>query len=231
MTIDPSVIAVASSLLGTLVGGGITYFLNKQLHEHQIEILHTQYKTDFMAEQTALHFLNHKKFTDRTFDALENHLGGFKDDELRKILVRAGAVRVKREGDDKEYWRLLSRMDEYIEKKNQWYYSAAGKSQALDYFNDLDQKQQIKLLKLAKHMGDVGEIKNKEKFRNEGDKIFAFKPQPDRFLCFFTDGSKIVITNAFVKKQDKLPQGEKDRALRCMADFQERVKKGTYYDD
>lgn len=112
----------------------------------------------------------------------------------------------------------------------EWYYSAAGKSQALDYFNDLDQKQQIKLLKLAKHMGDVGEIKNKEKFRNEGDKIFAFKPQPNRFLCFFTDGSKIVITNAFVKKQDKLPQGEKDRALRCMADFQERVKKGTYYD-
>lgn len=70
-----------------------------------------------MAEQTALHFLSHEGYTDRTFDVLKRHLGGFDDDELRKILVRAGAVRVSREGDNKEYWRLLSHMDEYIEKK------------------------------------------------------------------------------------------------------------------
>ena len=47
---------------------------------------------------------------------LRNHLGGFADDELRKILVRAGAIRVYRE-DGSEWWRLLSRMDEYIERK------------------------------------------------------------------------------------------------------------------
>jgi hypothetical protein len=47
---------------------------------------------------------------------LRKALGGFTDDELRKILVRAGAVRVYRE-DGSEWWRLLSRMDEYIERK------------------------------------------------------------------------------------------------------------------
>jgi len=58
----------AASLLGTLVGGGITYLLNKQSHAQQIAALKEQYKTDFMAEETARHFLNHKGYTDRAFD-------------------------------------------------------------------------------------------------------------------------------------------------------------------
>ena len=55
-------------------------------------------------------------------------------------------------------------------------------------------------------------------------------PSPDRFLCFFTTGRRIIITNAFVKKSAKLSSGEKDRALRAKADFETRVKKGTYYE-
>lgn len=106
-----------ASLLGTLVGGGITYLLNRQLHALQLAALNEQYKTDFMAEETVRHFLSHKSFTDRSFETLRKHLGGFSDDELRKILVRAGAVRTYRD-DGTEWWRLLSRMDEYIEKRS-----------------------------------------------------------------------------------------------------------------
>ena len=105
-----------SALLGALVGGSITLFINRQTQKHQLRMLQQQYKVEFMAEETARHFLNHKSFTDRSFDTLRNHLGGFSDDELRKILVRAGAIRVFRE-DGSEWWRLLSRMDEYIERK------------------------------------------------------------------------------------------------------------------
>jgi hypothetical protein len=106
-----------ASLLGTLVGGGITYFLNKQSHSHQLAALREQFKTDFIAEETARHFLNHKSYTDRSFETLQKHLGGFSDDDLRKILVRAGAIRIYRD-DGSEWWRLLSRMDEYIESKS-----------------------------------------------------------------------------------------------------------------
>jgi len=109
---DPTV----ASLLGTLVGGGISYLLNKQQHAHQLAALRQQYKTDFMAEETARHFLSHKSYTDRSFETLSKNLGGFGDDELRKILVRAGAIRTFRE-DGTEWWRLLSRMDEYIARK------------------------------------------------------------------------------------------------------------------
>ncbi len=60
-----------------------------------------------------------------------------------------------------------------------------------------------KFAHLLQMMGDGGQIRNKEKFRSEGEKIYAFKPQPHRFLCFFFDGAKIIITNAFEKKQQK----------------------------
>lgn len=105
-----------ASLLGTLVGGGITYFLNRQAHAHQLAALREQFRTEYMAETTARHFPSHKSYTDRSFETLSRNLGGFSDDELRKILVRAGAIRVFRD-DGSEWWRLLSRMDEYIEKR------------------------------------------------------------------------------------------------------------------
>jgi len=113
---EPAIWSSLSALFGALVGGGISYALNRQQFRNQLRLLQEQHKVEFMAEETARHFLSHKSFTDRSFDTLRNHLGGFADDELRKILVRAGAIRVFRE-DGSEWWRLLSRMDEYIERK------------------------------------------------------------------------------------------------------------------
>jgi len=113
---EPAIWSSLSALFGALVGGGISYALNRQQFRNQLRLLQEQHKVEFMAEETARHFLSHKSFTDRSFDTLRNHLGGFADDELRKILVRAGAIRVFRD-DGSEWWRLLSRMDEYIERK------------------------------------------------------------------------------------------------------------------
>ncbi|REE01529.1 hypothetical protein [Marinoscillum furvescens] len=106
------------ALLGTLVGGFISFLLQRQKFQQDLKLRQQQDKTDFMAETTTHHFLSHKSFTDRSFESLQKHLGGFSDDELRKILVRAGAIRTYRK-DGSEWWRLLSRMDEYIEKKRQ----------------------------------------------------------------------------------------------------------------
>jgi len=105
-----------SALLGAIVGGGISFLLNRQQFANQLRVLQEQHKAEFMAETTARHFLGHRSYTDRSFETLRNHLGGFSDDELRRILVRAGAIRVFRE-DGTEWWRLLSRMEEYIERK------------------------------------------------------------------------------------------------------------------
>ena len=89
---------------------------------------------------------------------------------------------------------------------------------------------QAKAFSLFKRMGDVGLIRDITKFRNEGDEVFAFKPQPERFLSFFQIGKKMIITNAFIKKADKLPKNEKMRALEARKDFLLRSKKGEYYE-
>jgi phage-related protein len=94
-----------------------------------------------------------------------------------------------------------------------------GESQPKDYLLKLDSSSQQKVFYLFKRMADFGKINDKTKFRNEGDQIFAFKPQPERFLSFFVKGNKIIITNAFRKKNDKLPKNEKEKAIRCKSDY------------
>ena len=68
----------------------------------------------------------------------------------------------------------------------EWYYNSDKESQPFDYFKDLDSKQQMKFLYLVKRMGDFGKISDTTKFNFEDDKIWAFKPKPDRFPSFFT---------------------------------------------
>ena len=97
-------------------------------------------------------------------------------------------------------------MKEYVAYKGtkftiEWYYTQKNESQALDFFNNLSATDQQKFFHLVKRMGDFGFISDKTKFRNEDDGIYAFKPQPNRFLSFFYEGGKIIITNAFVKKK------------------------------
>lgn len=126
-------------------------------------------------------------------------------------------------------------MKQYIAFKGskytiEWYYNENGNSQALEYFKDIDNEYKEKLFFLFKSLDIIGTIKNKEKFNYEGDSVYAFKPVPNRFLCFFFEGNKIIITNAFHKKQQKLPKNEKEKALKAKKDYEQRVKGNNYYD-
>ena len=127
-------------------------------------------------------------------------------------------------------------MKEFIAYKGkiftvEWFFYEKGKSEALDFFETLSDSQKRKTLMLFKRIGDFGKISDITKFRNEGGKIFAFKPQPDRFLSFFYSGQRIVITNGFLKKSQKLPKKEKNLALTRMANYKSRITKGDYYEE
>ena len=104
----------------------------------------------------------------------------------------------------------------------EWYYTEKGESQPFDYFNTTDLAQQRKFLMLCQRLGDFGKIMDKTKFRSEGDEIYAFKPQPNRYLAFFKKGKKIIVTNAYRKSGRKMPKGEKDIAIKCMEDYLKR---------
>lgn len=112
----------------------------------------------------------------------------------------------------------------------EWYCDSRGKSATLNYYNSLTMQERIKVLQLFKRMGDMGEIKDTTKFNYEGDQIYAFKPKPDRFLCFFYVGKKIIVTNAFRKKKQKLPDNEKTRAIKNKSDYEARIKRDKYYE-
>jgi phage-related protein len=126
-------------------------------------------------------------------------------------------------------------MNEFIAYKGslftiEWYFDSRGKSQALEYYLRLSKKEQMRIARLFETIGDIRKIHSKEKFRYEGDKIYEFKPDPHRFLCFFYVGQKIIITNAFQKKTEKLPYREKEKAIENMEDYLKRVNEWKYYE-
>ena len=112
----------------------------------------------------------------------------------------------------------------------EWYFNDQGKSAVREYYETLPFARKKKAAQLFTLLGDSGKIFNTEKFRSEEDQIYAFKPSPDRFLCFFFEGAKVIITSAYEKKTSKLPAKEKQMALKAKADYIKRCKQGNYYD-
>ena len=104
----------------------------------------------------------------------------------------------------------------------EWYYDSDGKSQPFDYYKSCSLIQKRKFLMLCQRMGDFGKIMDKTKFRAEGDGIYAFKPQPDRYLAFFKKGNKIIVTNAYKKSTEKMPKKEMETAIKNRGDYLRR---------
>lgn len=115
-------------------------------------------------------------------------------------------------------------------KTLEWYFDDRKNMPAYEYWLGLEKTRRNKVIDLFELMSIKGEIKNKEKFVHEGDGIYAFKTHKDRFFCFFFEGSKIIITNAYKKQGDKMPLREKHKALEYRESYWERVKAGKYYE-
>jgi len=112
----------------------------------------------------------------------------------------------------------------------EWYFDSRGKSEALEYYLGLPLAQRNKALYLFASFGDIGKISNTEKFRYEGNQIYAFKASHNRFLCFFFDGRKIIVTSAYKKQSAKMPAREKQKALKAKENYKKRHKAGSYYE-
>ena len=106
----------------------------------------------------------------------------------------------------------------------EWYFDCMGKSQAYEYFLKTSDSQKRRFFVLIKRIAEFGKISDITKFRNEGNEIYAFKPKPDRYLSFFIKGKKIIITNGFTKRVDKLPKNEKEKAVKYRSDYLARFE-------
>jgi hypothetical protein len=100
-----------------------------------------------------------------------------------------------------------------------------GKMPAKEFIGSLDDEPRIDLEVLFEWMAEHGQIRNIQKFRHLQVKIFEFKSDQNRVLCF-QDGRTWFLTNGFIKKQGKTPQKEIKRANDIRAEHLERTQKG-----
>ncbi len=112
------------ALLGVVVGAIATGFFNwllqKRQFAHEKEMFLLQNKSSVMVQSVLQEMLNHKSYTDRSFLALKERVGGFSDDQIRQFLHEIGAKKTSRsDGSDgsEEWWYLASRQEERNAKR------------------------------------------------------------------------------------------------------------------
>jgi hypothetical protein len=105
-------------MLATLITSAITAFVTALFTLLvQERKMRRDFRLEFMAEQAARELLSVEKWNLRSFDAIKLRLGGFEDNDLRKMLVRAGAVRFLGKSGE-ELWGLTNRNKHLLNKSD-----------------------------------------------------------------------------------------------------------------
>jgi phage-related protein len=109
----------------------------------------------------------------------------------------------------------------------EFFVGAEGSCPAETWLDSQSLKMQQKFAALFKMLGDVGRIFNEQKFKHltGTDQLFEIKADQGRVLCFFVVGKRVILTHGFLKKSDKTPKGEIERAEKAKADFAARSKR------
>lgn len=115
----------------------------------------------------------------------------------------------------------------------EWGAASNGECQARDYYDELNTGDRARALALFVRMANVGKIFDTTRFTKETAKLYAFKPQPHRFFCFFVQGRRVVIVTAYRKQGDKVPRREIARAEAVRGQWFERseVEEDIYGQD
>jgi len=106
-TIIAALISAIVALITAVISSLVTLKISDKKHKRE-------YKLDYQVEELVLKFLKHPKWRFRTFKTIKHHIGGFKDDELRQILVRIGAIRFK-DSEGIEIWGLYERIQKEVD--------------------------------------------------------------------------------------------------------------------
>ena len=114
----------------------------------------------------------------------------------------------------------------------EFYFTETGEMPAKEYLGKESLGVQVKLAALVKYIADHGRLFNKTKFRKVDSKenIFEFKPADHRFFSFFYEGKKIIITNAYMKKSQKVSKRDLEKAKNMKRTYAARLKGGNYYE-
>jgi len=109
-----------------------------------------------------------------------------------------------------------------------FYENINGDIPVQDFLLNLDNKMRAKMLlsiRLVKEYGYLSRLPYSEELE---DGIFELRAKSgsniSRILYFFVVGRKIVLTNGFIKKSQKTPRNEIEKAKRYRADYLSRME-------
>lgn len=92
-----------------------------------------------------------------------------------------------------------------------------------EFLDSLDHKIRAKMLRMIMLLEDHGNELHEPYSKYLGDNLFELRAKQGsnntRILYFFIVGKKIILTNGFVKKTQKTPQSEIDKAKRYRNDY------------
>jgi hypothetical protein len=112
-----SVIAPVVSILTALIAAWVSFRVARDSAKSDLrqaeDRLRQDYAVEFAAEKVARALMTDSEWNWRSFKVIQHHLGGFSEDELRRLLVRAGAIRATAK-DGSELWGLLERNGDLI---------------------------------------------------------------------------------------------------------------------
>jgi hypothetical protein len=128
-------LTISIPILISVLSAFVSYILQERKLKQEIDFQKEKFekemsnkledvKTEYMAEKAIRNFLSNPKYKMRSFSLLKARIGGFEDNELRRLLVRSGAIKFMGEnktGREIEWWGLLERnpeVDEINEELN-----------------------------------------------------------------------------------------------------------------
>lgn len=108
----------------------------------------------------------------------------------------------------------------------EYYEKADGSRPAEDFILSQDAKMQAKIFATLELLEIKGPGLREPFSKPLGDGIFEVRAKQgsdiSRVLYFFVVGRKVILSNGFVKKTQKTPSREIDRARRYRADYQRK---------
>ena len=111
----------------------------------------------------------------------------------------------------------------------EFYENTKGEQPVKEFLLALDPKMRAKMLHLIELLQDNGPALREPYSKNLSHKIFELRAQfgsdITRVLYFFCVGRHIILTHGFVKKTQKTPPSEIDRAKKYREDYLQRKER------
>lgn len=110
----------------------------------------------------------------------------------------------------------------------EFYEKESGEVPVEDFLLALDVKMRAKLAGMIQILQEKGNMLREPYSKHIDDEIFELRAKVgsdiSRVLYFFYYDGKIILTNGFVKKTQKTPRAEIERAKRFRTDYLERCE-------